>query len=69
MHQHVYIDCTSESLCKSFEGGPGYGNYQQAVQEPFSNTFKCLLQAKNTMTGRAYMGEMLIQIWLESMKN
>ena len=29
-------------------------------------TFKCLLQAKNSMTGRAYMGEVLIQIWLKS---
>ena len=32
------------------------------------NTFKCLLQAESSMTGRAYIGEMLIQIWLKSMK-
>ena len=30
-------------------------------------TFKCLLQTKNSMTG-AYMGEVLIQFWLKSMK-
>ena len=27
----IYVDCVSESLCKSFEGGPSYGNYQPAV--------------------------------------
>ena len=32
------------------------------------NTFKRLLQAENSMTDRAYMGEVLIQIWLKSMK-
>ena len=32
----------------------------------FSNTFKCLLQAENSMTGRAYMGEVLIQVWLRN---
>ena len=26
------------------------------------------LQAENGMTGRAYMGEMLIKIWLKSIK-
>ena len=30
--------------------------------------FKCLLQTENGMTGRAYMREVLIQIWLKSMK-
>ena len=25
------------------------------------NTFKCLLQAENSMTGRAYMGEVMTQ--------
>ena len=25
-------------------------------------------QAENSVTGRAYMGEVLIEIWLESMK-
>ena len=34
----------------------------------YSNIFKCLLQAENSVTGRAYMGEVLIQIWLKSMK-
>ena len=28
---HQYIDCVHESLCKSFEGGPSYDNYQPAV--------------------------------------
>ena len=27
-------------------------------------TIKCLLQAEDSMTGRAHMGEVLIQIWL-----
>ena len=25
---------------------------------PFQNTFKCLLQTDNSMTGRAYMGDL-----------
>ena len=29
-------------------------------------TFKCLLQAENSMTGRVYMRETLIQVWLKS---
>ena len=28
-------------------------------KNPFSNTFKCLLQAENSMTGRVYVGEVL----------
>ena len=31
-------------------------------------TLKCLLQAENNMTGRACMGEVLIQVWLKSVK-
>ena len=31
-------------------------------------TFKCLLQTENSMTDRAYMGELLIQVWLKSIK-
>ena len=27
----------------------------------FSNTFKCLLQAEDSKTGRAYMGEVLMR--------
>ena len=34
----------------------------------FWNTFKFLLQAENSMTGRAYMGEVLTQVWLKSVK-
>ena len=26
------------------------------------NTFKCLLQAENSMTGRTYMGEILVLV-------
>ena len=29
---------------------------------------QCLLQAENTMTGRAYIGEVLTQVWLKSVK-
>ena len=32
------------------------------------NTFKCLLLAESCFTGRAYIGELLMQIWLKSMK-
>ena len=32
---------------------------------PFLNTFKCLLQAENSMTDRAYMGEVLTQVLVE----
>ena len=28
---YINIYCVSESLCKSFVGGPSYGNYQPAV--------------------------------------
>ena len=28
---YINIDCVSESLYKSFEGGPSYGNFQPAV--------------------------------------
>ena len=31
-------------------------------------TFKCLLLAESCFTGRAYIGELLMQIWLKSMK-
>ena len=34
----------------------------------FSNTFKCFLQAENSMTGRAYIGEVLTQVQLKSVK-
>ena len=27
-----------------------------------------ILQAENSMTGRVYMGEVLIQVWLKSIK-
>ena len=32
----------------------------------FSNTFKCLLQAENSMTGKACKGEVLTQVWLRN---
>ena len=28
---YINIDCISESLCKSFQGGPTYDNFQPAV--------------------------------------
>ena len=34
----------------------------------YIQVFKCLLQAENSMTGRAYMGEVLTQVWLKSVK-
>ena len=40
-----------------------YGNYQPAVQWPFSNTFQCLLQAEITITGRTYIGEVVTQVY------
>ena len=30
--------------------------------------FKCLLYGVSCLSGRAYIGEVLIKIWLESMK-
>ena len=30
--------------------------------------FKCLFQAEISMTGRAYMEELLTQVWLKSIK-
>ena len=38
------------------------------ISLPFSNTLKCLLHAKISMIGRAYMGEVLTQVWLKSIK-
>ena len=32
----------------------------------FHNTFKHLLQVEISMIGRAYMGEVLTQVWLKS---
>ena len=29
----------------------------------FTDTFKCFLQAENSMTGRAYMGEVMIKVY------
>ena len=37
-----------------------------SLSQIYSSTY--LLQAESSMTGRAYIGEMLIQIWLKSMK-
>ena len=34
----------------------------------FLKYIKCLFQAKNSMTGTAYMGEVLAQVWLKSIK-
>ena len=34
-----------------------------------SQIHSSVLQAESSMTGRAYIGEMLIHIWLKSMKN
>ena len=30
--------------------------------------YLCLLQTENSMTGRAYMREALVQVWLKSIK-
>ena len=30
-YRMIHIDCVYESLCKSFAGGPSYGNYQPGV--------------------------------------
>ena len=61
--EHQYRLC----ICESFQGGPSYGNFQPAVYS-LSQIHSSLLQAESSMTGRTYIGEMLIQIWLKSMK-
>ena len=33
------------------------------------NTLRYLLYAESCLSGRAYIGEVLIQIWLKSMQN
>ena len=56
-----------------------YANHLKGVQvmatinlqcnSPYQiHSCKCLLQTDNSMTSRAYIGEVLIQIWLKSMK-
>ena len=58
----IYIDCVSE-----------YANHMKEVQLMVSTCsviafLECLLQPENRVTGRAYMGEVLIQDWLKSIK-
>ena len=53
---YINIDCVSESLCKSFEGGSKLWQPSTCSTIAF---LKCLFQAENSMTGRAYMGEVL----------
>ena len=52
-----------------------YANHMKGVQVMATTNlqciitfFWCLLQAENCMTVRAYMGEVLIQVWLKSIK-
>ena len=54
-----------------------YANHLSGVQvmatidlqyNSFSQIHRCLLQAENSMTGRGCMGEVLIQVWLKSVK-
>ena len=47
-----------------------YGNYilTCSIRAKYVATFKCIVQAENSMTGRACMGEVLIQVWLKSIK-
>ena len=54
------MDCVSESLCKSFAGGPIWQLSACGVIAFIK--FKYLLQAENGMTGRACMGEVLKSI-------
>ena len=52
-----------------------YSNHMKGVQVMATINLQCnspsqihSIQTENSMTGRAYMGEVLIQIWLKSMK-
>ena len=52
-----------------------YANHLWGVQVMAIISLQCyslsqihLLQAENSMTGRAYMGEALVQVWLKSVK-
>ena len=66
----IIIDCVSESLCKSFEGGPSYGTISlQCNSLSQIHAFKCLIQAEINMTGRTYMGKVMTQVWLKSIRN
>ena len=50
--------------------GPSYDNYQPAMYCSLSQIHSSvyILQAENSMIGRAHMGEVLIQVWLKSVK-
>ena len=54
-----------------------YANHMKGVQDMAIISLQCnslsqvhssfrVVQAENSMTGRAYMGEVLIQVWLNS---
>ena len=51
-----------------------YANHMKGVQVMVTVNLQCnspsqiILQAENGMTGRAYMGEVLIKVWLKSIK-
>ena len=40
----------------------------QCISTYLSNTLMYLLYAESCLSGRAYIGEVLIQIWLKSMQ-
>ena len=54
----------SESLCKSYEGGPSYGLQCNSLLKYILSVY--VLQAEISMIGRAYMGEVLTQVWLRN---
>ena len=54
-----------------------YANHLKGVQvmatinlqcNSLSQIYRCVLQAENSMTGREYIGEVMIQVWLKSIK-
>ena len=58
MYLKVYVNHT-------YERGPSYDSYQPSVKYiAFSSSY--LFQAEHSMTGRAYIGEVLTQVWLKS---
>ena len=52
LQSDTYVDCVSKSLCKSFAGGPSYGNSVSTCSViAFHKYIQVFIQAENSMTG------------------
>ena len=76
IHQYSYIArlCISKSLYKSLAGGPSYGNNQPEVYYSLSQIASYCIKVFTSaiasyMTGRAYVGVVLINLVINELFN